>query len=149
MASVKFYHLTQSPLERAAEMLLSRAVGMGMRVFLRGCDSLRLSQLDQWLWLNPRHGFLPHGMSDAPDSAEHPLLLGQGALPEGMKALMLIEGAEVDPAEIALLERVWILFDGLDGAALDQARAQWRSLKAAGVEAEYWSEESGRWERKQ
>ena len=32
--------------------------------------------------------------------------------------------------------------------ALDRARAQWRELTAAGVEAEYWSEESGKWERK-
>jgi len=33
-------------------------------------------------------------------------------------------------------------------ALCDTARAQWRSLTGAGIAAEYWSEESGRWQKK-
>ena len=32
--------------------------------------------------------------------------------------------------------------------ALDAARGQWRALTGAGCKAQYWSEESGRWEKK-
>ena len=49
---------------------------------------------------------------------------------------------------VAALDRVCILFDGLDDHALNVARDQWKSLKAAGASAQYWSEESGRWEKK-
>ena len=61
---------------------------------------------------------------------------------------MSVHGAEVSATEIAALERVCILFDGNDPEALDHARGQWKALKAAGASAQYWSEESGRWEKK-
>ena len=64
------------------------------------------------------------------------------------RALMLVDGAETDPAEAADLERVWVLFDGYDDAALTRARGLWTQLTAAGLAAQYWSEESGRWEKK-
>ena len=38
--------------------------------------------------------------------------------------------------------------DGNDPAALDIARGQWKALTDAGCAAQYWSEESGRWEKK-
>ena len=46
------------------------------------------------------------------------------------------------------MERACILFDGNDPAALDLARGQWKGLSEAGCEAQYWSEESGRWQMK-
>jgi DNA polymerase-3 subunit chi len=46
------------------------------------------------------------------------------------------------------MARVCILFDGNDDAALDTARGQWKALTRAGCSAQYWSEESGRWEKK-
>jgi DNA polymerase III subunit chi len=38
-----------------------------------------------------------------------------------------------------------VLFDGADEAAVQGARALWRQLTDAGVDAEYWSEDSGKW----
>jgi DNA polymerase-3 subunit chi len=49
---------------------------------------------------------------------------------------------------VKALERVCILFDGNDGRAVEGARAQWRALTGAGCAAQYWSEASGRWEKK-
>jgi DNA polymerase-3 subunit chi len=46
------------------------------------------------------------------------------------------------------LERVCVLFDGNDPSAVETARGQWRNLTGAGCSAQYWSEESGRWEKK-
>ena len=61
---------------------------------------------------------------------------------------MALDGAEVSPEEGLALTRVCVLFDGNDPAAVDHARGQWKSLTAAGVPAQYWSEESGRWQKK-
>ena len=56
--------------------------------------------------------------------------------------------AEVAPEEVTRLDRVCILFDGNDPDAVQTARGQWKALTAAGCAAQYWSEESGRWEKK-
>ena len=56
--------------------------------------------------------------------------------------------ADVKADEVAALDRVCILFDGLDEIALNKARGQWKALKDAGASAQYWSEESGNWEKK-
>jgi DNA polymerase-3 subunit chi len=64
------------------------------------------------------------------------------------QCVMTVDGAEVAPEEVQRLERVCILFDGNDPTAVDVARGQWRSLTGAGCSAQYWSEESGRWEKK-
>ncbi|MDA0962044.1 MAG: DNA polymerase III subunit chi, partial [Proteobacteria bacterium] len=62
--------------------------------------------------------------------------------------LMAVDGAEVTPDEVQRLERTCILFDGNDDAALSVARGQWKALTAAGCAAQYWSEDSGRWQKK-
>ena len=59
-----------------------------------------------------------------------------------------VDGAEATDAEIAAMERVWVLFDGNDTARLQAARVQWKTVTTAGHPAQYWSEETGRWEKK-
>jgi len=143
-----FYHLTASPAEETAGLLLGRALGAGWRVMLRGTDRARLEALDARLWLGPDEGFLPHGLEGGPHDADQPVLLGKGAIANDARALMLMDGAAVDPAEAKGLERVWILFDGINQDAVAAARVQWKALTGAGLAAQYWSEESGRWEKK-
>ncbi|MEM1351979.1 MAG: DNA polymerase III subunit chi, partial [Pseudomonadota bacterium] len=70
------------------------------------------------------------------------------SLPNGATCVMSIEGADVAAEEVATLDRVCVLFDGNDAQALETARVQWRALKDAGAEAEYWSEDSGNWQKK-
>ena len=72
----------------------------------------------------------------------------QNAAPNRATCVFSIHGAPVNAEEVAALDRVCILFDGLDEHALNVARDQWKALKAAGASAQYWSEESGRWEKK-
>ena len=59
-----------------------------------------------------------------------------------------VDAIETSTRETEALERVCILFDGGDGAAVQAARGQWKALTSAGCKAQYWSEESGRWEKK-
>lgn len=148
MALALFYHLTRSPAERTVSMLLTRAAEQGWPVLLRAPDPGRLDWWDQKLWLDPEDGFLPHGLAGGPHDAQQPVLLGTGAAANGARALMLIEGAATDPAEAAAMERVWVVFDGADAAALDWARGLWRQLTGGGIAAQYWAEDGGRWAMK-
>jgi DNA polymerase-3 subunit chi len=61
---------------------------------------------------------------------------------------MAIEGADVRPDEVSGLERVWILFEGGDEAAVERARGQWKTLCDLGITAQYWAEDGGRWSMK-
>ena len=148
MGAVYFYHLTRSALEAALPMLLERARGAGWRVAVRGPDAARLRWLDEQLWLGPEDEFLAHGTAGGPHDALQPVLLTTGPVPEGCACLMVFDGAEVVADEVATTERACILFDGNDPAAVDRARGQWKVLTSAGIPAQYWSEESGRWEKK-
>lgn len=149
MGTALFYHLTRSDSAATLPMLLSRALQSGWHVVVRGRDAGRLERLDAALWLGPEEGFLPHGLAGGAHDADQPVLLTTGtAIPNGARCLMVIDGADVGAAECAGLDRVCILFDGNDAAAVQAARAQWKALTAAGTPAQYWSEESGRWEKK-
>jgi DNA polymerase III subunit chi len=148
MGVVMFYHLTHSDLEETARTLLARSQKAGWRVMLRGVNPNRLKALDRFLWQGSDDDFFPHGLEGGPHDAAQPILLGQGAIINDAQALMTIEGAVIDPAETTHLERVFVLFDGRDEAAVAAARAQWKEITAAGLTAQYWSEASGQWEKK-
>lgn len=149
MGTALFYHLTRRPMEETLAMLLGKAVGAEMRVLVRGTDLGRLGWLDEKLWLGPEEGFLPHGLAGGAHDALQPVLLSTGAdAPNGARCVMSVDGAPVTAAEVAEMDRVCVLFDGNDAQALEVARDQWKALKEAGATAQYWSEESGRWEKK-
>lgn len=144
-----FYHLTRGPLENTLPVLLERSLERGWRVVVRGTDAGRMDWLDQRLWLGDEEGFLPHGLAGGPHDAMQPVLLTlRDDMPNEPACLMAVDGAEVAAEEVARLERVCIFFDGNDAAATEAARGQWRALTGAGCKAEYWSEASGRWEKK-
>ncbi|KAA9005670.1 DNA polymerase III subunit chi [Histidinibacterium aquaticum] len=149
MGAAYFYHLTRDPLDRTLPVLLDKALAAGWRCEVRGQSREEMERLDARLWLWPEEGFLPHGLSGGPHDARQPVLLTMG---EGAKndptCVMAVEGAEVSAEEVQGLERVCILFDGGDEGAVQVARGQWARLTAAGCSAQYWSQESGRWEKK-
>ncbi|TCP42279.1 DNA polymerase III subunit chi [Rhodovulum marinum] len=147
MGTALFYHLTRRPLEVTLPSLLEKALAKGWRVAIRGTDPRKLDWLDEKLWMG--EGFLPHGRVGGTFDADQPVLLTtERAAPNGAACLMAVDGAPVTPDEAGAMQRVCILFDGNDPAALDTAREQWRQLTAAGIAAQYWSENSGRWEMK-
>lgn len=149
MAEVYFYHLTRRGLAHVLPPLLDRALGQGWRVAVRGTDPETLRQLDGQLWLAGEESFLPHGLAGSGFDAEQPVLLC--TTPEalnGATCVMAVDGAEIETDEVATLDRACILFDGNNETALNAARGQWKRLTSAGIGAQYWSEESGRWEKK-
>lgn len=148
MGTAMFYHLTRSTAEDTVTSLLGRAVGMGWRIMIRGTDSARLDRLDAQLWIKPENSFLPHGRAGGLHDSAQPVLLGNGPITNSATAMMLLDNAEVTLDEAQSLTRVWLIFDGEDQAALSAARAQWKALTDAGIAAQYWSEETGKWQMK-
>ena len=149
MGAVYFYHLTRQPLEHTLPVLLGKARGAGWRVAVRGRDAARMAWLDERLWTGSDDSFLPHGVAGGPHDAGQPILLTTGTEAANTPdCLMAVDGADVAAAEVTALQRVCILFDGNDPDALQMARGQWKALTDAGCSAQYWSEESGRWEKK-
>ena len=87
-------------------------------------------------------------MAGGDHDADQPVLLTTGTCGNNASCIMCVNGAEVTADQIAAADRVCILFDGHDPSALEQARGQWKSLTDAGALAQYWSEESGKWQMK-
>ena len=128
-------------------MLLCKARSAGWRVAVWGRDAARLDHLDVKLW--EADGFLAHGRAGGSDDADQPILLTDtGEAPNGASCLICLDGAEIAPDEVNGSDRTMILFDGNDGEAVSRAREQWKKLTTAGCAAQYWSQESGRWEKK-
>lgn len=149
MGTVMFFQLLQSAPADTLMINAPRALGQGWRVMVRGTDAAGLDRLDAALWLKGGDdSFLPHGLQGGPHDADQPVLLGLGEPVNDAKVLALVDGATATDAEIAAMERVWVLFDGNDEARLQAARGQWKAMTTAGHAAQYWSEESGRWEKK-
>lgn len=149
MGAAYFYHLTQRSEADTLRMLLTKSLEQGWRVAVRGTDMGRMEALDRALWLGPDEGFLPHGLAGGAHDAAQPVLLTVEAVAANAPScVMSVQGADVTADEVASLERVCVLFDGNDEAALGCARLQWKALKDAGASAQYWSEASGRWEKK-
>ena len=147
MGAAYFYHLTRQPLEVALPALLEKASGAGWRVEVRGTSLERMQWLDDKLWLGPDDGFLVHGLAGSDKDVHQPILLTTNA-ESGFECIMSVDGSLIDAQEVNSSQRVCILFDGLDETAMQQARRQWKTLTEAGCAAQYWSEESGRWQKK-
>ncbi|SMH30937.1 DNA polymerase III subunit chi [Maritimibacter sp. HL-12] len=149
MGAAWFYHMTRTPLEATLPVLLGKALGAGWRVAVRGPNVDRLGWLDEKLWLGAEEGFLPHGLAGGLHDARQPVLLTTGRdAANSPDCVVSVDGADVAADEVGALARVMILFDGNDPGAVERARGQWRGLTGAGCAAQYWSQESGRWEMK-
>ncbi|MBE1284561.1 MAG: DNA polymerase III subunit chi [Rhodobacteraceae bacterium] len=149
MGAAYFYHLTRRSLEQTLPMLLEKARGAGWRIAVRGTDPGRMEWLDEKLWLGAEDGFLPHGLAGgAHDTLQPVLLTTQMQAANEPNCIMTVDGADIAAEEVQAAERVCILFDGTDPDAVQRARVQWKALTDAGCSAQYWSEESGRWEKK-
>ncbi len=150
MVEVRFYHLTEVPLERALPVMLERTLDRGQRAVLRGGNLDRLRFLDGLLWTMDEAGFLPHGIEGDPDPDQHPIWLTTSTdVPNGADVLFLVDGAAAQTSEIAGKETTAILFDGHDPVAVDAARQQWKDVTGAGLAAVYWAQGAGgRWEKR-
>lgn len=152
MGEVRFYHLTERPLEQVLPVMLEKCLERGWRVVVRGTDPDRIEALSVRLWTHGDASFLPHGTAADGQPARQPIWMccdpanSDGANSNAANTLFLIDNAGSDAAELAAMEMVAVLFDGLDEDALAKARAQWRMVSEAGLKAVYWAQNpDGAW----
>jgi len=151
MAEYGFYHLTRTPLEKALPKLLGRVLGGGGRAMVLLASPERLEAMDAALWTCPEPDWLPHGTPRSGHAEHQPIWLTtedapQAGAPNGARFLFLLEGSE--SARLDKFDRVLDLFDGGDEAAVQAARARWRTAKAAGHSLAYWQQGPRGWEKK-
>ena len=144
---VRFYHLTQSPLEHTLPGLLAKSLERGWRVLVQGGNDARLAFLDTHLWTFADDSFLPHGLEG--QGAGQPIWL---TMTEENRndagVLMLIDGARATPERMQGFDLVTLFFNGADEAAVAQAREDWKAVTEADLPAVYWAQENGSWVQK-
>lgn len=148
MTEVLFYHLEHQPLERVLPALVERTLARGWRAVVQAGSEERVDALDTLLWTYAEESFLPHGTRKDGNPALQPVYLtADDTNPNGATVRFLVDGAEIGALDG--YERIVYLFDGHDAAAVERARAQWRTAKAAGCMATYWQQSpEGRWEKR-
>jgi DNA polymerase III subunit chi len=149
MTELLFYHLHRQPIERVLPALIERSLERGWRVVVQSGSEERIEALDAHLWTHRDDSFLPHGTWREAEAAAQPVLLTvSDDNPNGASVRFLIDGAPL-PADAASYQRIVLLFDGEDDAAVAAARGHWADAAARGFEATYWQpDEQGRWQKK-
>ena len=148
MTEVLFYHLTESKLEDALPGLLERSLARGWNVVVQTGTEERRDALDAHLWTYSDESFLAHGCDHEDQAAETPIVLTTSlANINGAQIRFHVDGAV--PPSLDGYERSIFMFDGHDETQVEDARAQWKALKAAGHQLTYWQQSADkRWEKK-
>jgi DNA polymerase III subunit chi len=142
---VGFYHLTRTGLEPALGRLLERVLDSGLRAVVRASSAERVEALNRALWLFGRDSFLPHGSRADGEPAHQPVFLtDKDEAPNGATVLVLVDGAETDPAPF---DRCLYLFDGNDPEAVGHARDLWRRWRERGAALTYWQQGERGWQK--
>ncbi len=144
---VDFYHLQDSPLERALPILLERAMQAGLRAVVMAASDDRLEALSGMLWTYNADSWLPHGTTKDGFAAEQPIwLTTDEENPNGAKLLVLTDG--MSSSRLGEFDRCLDLFDGTNETATAGARERWKVVKAAGHELHYWQQTQTGWQEK-
>ena len=146
MTDVWFYHLQTRPLEETLPRLLELSLGRDWNVVVQSPDPQRIEALDQILWSFRDDSFLPHGREGDALQAHDPIILATSAANPNQAVLRVLIDRAPLPEDAQAYQRIVLMFDGQDEAALVDARAQWAKAKAMGLDVTYWQQdETGAW----
>jgi DNA polymerase-3 subunit chi len=148
MTEIRFYHLQRTVLEAALPPMLEKTLERGQRAVVMAGSEERVEHLTDHLWSYSERGFLPHGSARDGNAELQPVWLTTAdENPNGAQVLFLTDGTRSQ--KIAAYELCVELFDGNDEAAVQAARARWKTYKDAGHALTYWQQSAGgRWEQK-
>ncbi|MGL4494939.1 MAG: DNA polymerase III subunit chi [Beijerinckiaceae bacterium] len=149
MTDILFYHLGPRPLERTLPALLEKTLDRGWTALV--CTGLeeRVAWLDEILWTYSDEAFLPHATDAETDVSDEAIVITAKAInPNKADVCFLLDGAQF-PDDPSQFQRIVLMFDDADSEVKEAARAQWKSIKAGGLEASYWQQTAtGGWEKK-
>lgn len=149
MTEIRFYHLTQRPLEAVLPVMLERTLNRDdRRAVVMASSPERVEALNAHLWSYDDRGFLPHGSRIDGHALRQPIWLTESdEIPNGATVVFLTDGAVTKHVDAVAL--ICELFDGNDPAATDAARQRWKAYTQAGHTLTYWQQtERGGWEQK-
>ena len=145
---VDFYHLQKSSLERTVPALAEKVYASGKRLLIKTDLAEKADYLNTLLWTYRPDSWLPHGVEPDGNETDQPILITtRDKNPNKAEMIMLTDGGTAE--EIQAFERCLNVFNGLDDAAVQNARLLWKAVVQAGHEAYYWQQDdNGRWEMK-
>jgi DNA polymerase III subunit chi len=143
----RFHHLERRRIEQALPDFLEAALAEGHRIVVQTPSREWRDALNERLWTYREDSFLPHGSAADGDSTSQPIFLTEtDEAPNGATLRVLLGPADVERFRDAECERVIVLFDSRDEAAMAEARTAWRQLTSAGAAPSYWKEgDEGGW----
>jgi DNA polymerase-3 subunit chi len=135
-AQVDFYLLSASDQRTrllTACRLVEKGFDQGLRVTVRTSTPAESAEIDDLLWTFSDRSFVPHALCPAETevSAETPVLISSGELPESHSDMLVNLGTEV-PAGFERFGRVCEIVTG-DEAAKAAGRVRWRRYRDAGL----------------
>jgi DNA polymerase III subunit chi len=147
MPEFRFHHLERRRIEQALPEFLEAALAEGHRVVVQTPSREWRDALNERLWTYREDSFLPHGTAGDGDAASQPIFLTEtDETPNGATLRVLLGPADVERFREAECERVIVLFDSRDEAAMAEARTAWKQLTNAGASPSYWKEgDEGGW----
>ncbi|MCL2298040.1 MAG: DNA polymerase III subunit chi [Proteobacteria bacterium] len=131
MTVIDFYTHVNNPLEIIVR-LVGKAYAQHGRVRVLTEDEAMTAALDQRLWIDPPHAFLPHCRLSSPLAAETPILIDHLAEHEG-PAAVLINTQTALPPFFSRFERLAEVV-GCDETALAEGRRRYRFYQERGYE---------------
>lgn len=149
MTEILFYHLERARAEDVLPQLIQKSLERGWRAVVQCANDERVNDISRVLWTWNDEAFLAHGTAEDGRAQMQPVWLTAGGdNPNAANVRFLIDGA--DCTDLAGLDRLVVMFDGNDEAALGAARQKWKQVTATpGLSATYWQQdERGRWLKK-
>ena len=145
--TVRFYQLATMPLETALLGILGKAWDRGLRVCLLTKDAHQAQRLDDLLWVNPPHHFLPHGLWNGPDPALQPVLISLEPDARNGATLLVLATPLLVPDPMAF-DLIVDFVRGGDPVVVTASRDRYRHYRALGCQMEYWIQTpQGGWKR--
>ncbi len=129
--------------------LLERCCGRGWRAVVQAQNAQHCDALDTLLWTYRDDSFLPHASATSEFAGDQPVCLTfDDTTPNNATVRFYIDGADMNIATIATLQRAVLLFDGRNEEALTKVRQHWKNVKDAGFSPTYWQQNTaGKWEK--
>lgn len=166
MTDIAFYHLTASSQDDALPILLNKTIAAGKKAVVASNPKV-MQNLSSSVWSyghissgrgggsNGGEGsWLAHGISgkDDDDAALCPIWFsgdtGQNLNNAEFGFFLDGQGPSGLAENDVQLDRVFILFNGLDDTAVSHARDQWKALREQGHDLSYWTQDdAGKWQK--
>jgi DNA polymerase-3 subunit chi len=147
MTEIVFYHLSVSPMEKAAPRLLEKIVEASHHAVLYLENDEQISKYNDLLWTFASKSFLAHGCDKDPFPQLQPIFLTKDqSNPNGATILITISGIEIP--HINSFAKIIDIFDGADEQQLEYARSRYKKYQQDGFLLTYWKQdEVGGWQK--